>query len=78
MKIKKKVAGVGACKHPLGRGKPSCEFVIDGTGYYFCYGWTNDWGEDIAPECEDCPAHIDAADDVLEQLKEKREDTNDE
>ncbi len=31
--FKKKIAGVGACKHPLGRGKPSREFTIDGVGY---------------------------------------------
>lgn len=31
---KKKIIGVGACKHPLGRGKPSREFTINGIGYY--------------------------------------------
>lgn len=79
MGFKKKIAGRGACKHPLGRGKPSCEFTIDGIAYYFCYGWTNDWNDGIASQCIDCPAHIDAADDVLNQLKQKREadDEND-
>jgi len=70
---KKVIAGKGACKHPLGRGKPSREFTIDGIGYYFCYGWTNDYGASTALLCEDCPAHINAADDVLNQLKQKRE-----
>ena len=65
----KKVIGVGVCKHPNGRGKPSCEFTIDGTSYYFCYGWTNDWGEDVSPYCKDCPAHyMDAADEVLNKI----------
>lgn len=70
---KKKIIGVGACKHPLGRGKPSREFTINGIGYYFCYGWTNDWGEDVSPYCEDCPAHINAADNVLHELIKERE-----
>ena len=73
VKIKKKIAGVGACKHPNGRGKPSCEFTIDKVHYYFCYGYYNDWGDDISPYCEGCPAHIDAADDVLQQLIKGRE-----
>lgn len=70
---KKVIAGKGACKHPLGRGKPSREFTIDGVGYYFCYGWTDDWGDDTAPQCKDCPAHINAADDVLHKLISERE-----
>lgn len=73
VKIKKKIAGVGACKHPNGRGKPSCEFTIDKVHYYFCYGYYNDWGDDISPYCEGCPAHIDAADDVLQQLIKGRD-----
>jgi len=73
VKNKKKIAGVGACKHPLGRGKPSREFTIDGVGYYFCYGWTDDWGDGTAPQCEDCPAHINAADDVLHTLIKERQ-----
>lgn len=68
----RKVMGIGACKHPNGRGKPSCEFTIDNISYYFCYGWTNDWGEDVSPYCEECPAHINAADEVLNQLIMKR------
>lgn len=72
--MKRKVAGLGACKHPNGRGNPSREFTIDGVGYYFCYGWTNDWGEDVSPYCEDCQAHINAADDVLQQLIKERKD----
>ena len=71
--FKKKIAGVGACKHPHGRGKSSCEFTIDKVRYYFCYGYYNDWGDDISPYCEGCPAHIDAADDVLQQLIKERE-----
>ena len=54
MSATKVIIGKGACKHPNGRGKPSREFTIDGVGYYFCYGWTNDWGEDISHHCEDC------------------------
>lgn len=70
--FKKKIAGVGACKHPKGRGKSSCEFTIDNVCYYFCYGYFNDWGDDISPYCENCPAHIDAADDVLQKLINER------
>ena len=73
-KPKRKVVGIRACKHPGGRGKPSREFTIDGVGYYFCYGWTDDWGEELAMECHDCPAHIDAADEVLNQLKQERKE----
>lgn len=70
--MKKKIIGKGSCKYPRGRGKPSREFTIDGVGYYFCYGWTNDWGEDISPICKNCSAYIDAADDVLHNLIDER------
>lgn len=72
--MKRKIIGRGACKHPRGRGEPSREFTIDGIGYYFCYGWFDGWGELLAPECEKCPAHIDAADDVLDQIKKEKEE----
>ena len=71
--MSKIIIGKGKCKHPLGRGKPSREFIINGAGYYFCYGWTNDWGEDISPYCKDCQAHINAANDVLHKLIKERE-----
>lgn len=73
---KRVIAGKVACKHPNGRGKHYREFTIGGVGYCFCYGWNDDFGDGTAPQCEDCPAHINAADGVSNQLIANRRTTD--
>lgn len=70
---KRKVIGRGACKHPHGRACSSCEFVTNGIAYYFCCGWTSDFGVDLSTHCSKCVAHISKADDLLQELIKEKE-----
>ena len=71
---KRKIVGAKKCKHPLGRGKPSKEFTINGIDYYFCRGWTYIWCGEIHPICRNCPAHIFYAQKLLEYINSKKEE----
>ena len=50
------------------RGKSSIEwYKYDGTPQRYCYGWIDDYTDEIPEECRKCPDHVFNAQKDLEE-----------
>lgn len=68
------MAGKSKCAFgPYNKGKPTIEWYKNRIPQYYCHGLVDMRTEFLLPECEECPIHVDKAqEDYDKYCKEKR------